>query len=286
MALIGQSPLITALRAEIGVAARTQVKVLITGETGVEKEVVARLIRRNPAGRPVCCAGLSRSPGHPLGVRVIWPCARQLPEADPDKVGLVRLAAGGTLLDELGDISARMQTILVRFIETGVGVQQSHTRSDVRLLTATQPDLPARIASGDFREDLYYRLNVVQLHIPPLRERGDDVRLLVHQCLAQAAALNQQPVPTLTPAAEARLIAYRWPGNLSELQRVAERLVLSRSRRPLTVDDLPGGLAGNRSVSRSWLPTSPTPGWPGELAPTTYADERHGIRYPFGRGIG
>jgi len=167
-----------------------------------------------------------------------------------DRLGLVQQADHGTLfLDELGEMSLRMQAMLLRFTETAefhrVGADGPVSRADVRLITATNRDLPARIAEGAFREDLYYRLNVILLQMPPLRERRGDIMLLAQHYLERAAAAHGLPVPILSAEAVQLLRAYRWPGNVRELRNVAERLVLFDKSRPVAPEDLPSELRGS-----------------------------------------
>jgi DNA-binding NtrC family response regulator len=250
--LVGASPAMLALRADIEAAARTHAKVLVLGETGVGKEVVARLIhqdgsRRNRPFVAVNCCGIpetlleSELFGHKRG---------SFTGAYRDKLGMVKQADGGTLfLDELGEMSLRMQAMLLRFAEGGeiqpVGADGPTGRTDVRLITATNRDLRQRIADGAFREDLYYRLNVIRIEIPPLRARGGDILLLTQHYLQRAAAAHRLPVPQLTADAVQTLSAYAWPGNVRELRNVTERLVLHASQGPLTSDDLPVEVQGS-----------------------------------------
>ena len=231
--LLGESTAMATLRLEIESAARTQAKVLILGETGVGKEVVARLIhaggaRRNRAFVAVNCSGI---PETLLASELFGHVRGSFTGAYRDKSGLVRQADHGTLfLDELGEMSLQMQAALLRFTETGeiqpVGADAPTGHTDVRLITATNRDLRQRIADGLFREDLYYRLNVIQIRIPPLRERGSDIILLMDHYLAQAAQSHRLRQPSLMPAASDLLMAYQWPGNVRELRNVAERIVL------------------------------------------------------------
>ena len=254
MALIGDSAVIAALRGEIETAARSQAKVLITGETGVGKEVVATLVHRQGARRArrfvaVNCSGI---PETLLESELFGHTRGSFTGAYRDKPGLVRLADSGTLfLDELGEMSLRRQAVLLRFAETGevqpVGADGPLGRSDVRLVTATHRDLRAQIDAGAFREDLYYRLNVIQIHVPALRERGNDVRLLLHHFLRHASETHALPLPRLTPEAEQLLLSHRWPGNVRELKNVAERLVVSGFSKPVTPDDLPQDIRSSAS---------------------------------------
>jgi DNA-binding NtrC family response regulator len=140
-------------------------------------------------------------------------------------------------------MSMRMQVVLLRFLETGeiqrIGADRSHTRVNVRLVTATNRDLPTQIASGAFREDLYFRLNVIRLTIPPLRERTDDIPLLIDYYLESYAGQHRVPQPEVSSAAMDVLMAHRWPGNIRELKNVIERLVLKANGQMIRPNDLP-----------------------------------------------
>lgn len=247
--LVGESPAITGLRREIQDAARTRAKVLILGETGVGKEVVARQIHAGGArsGRAIVAVNCSGIPETLLESELFGHTRGSFTGAYRDKPGLVRQADGGTLfLDELGEMSPRMQAVLLRFTETGeiqpVGADRPAGRADVRLITATNRDLRAQIADGKFREDLYYRLNVIQIRIPPLRDRAGDVTLLLRHFLQQASEAHRMACPELTRDAQAVLEAYPWPGNVRELKNITERLVVRELGRPVGVDDLPAEL--------------------------------------------
>ena len=196
--LIGRSPAIQALEAEIDSASRSDAKVLITGETGVGKEVVSRLIHHRSARAAaglvtLNCAGL---PDSLLESELFGHVRGSFTGAYRDKPGLLEMAPNGTVfLDEVGEMSMRMQVVLLRFLESGeiqrVGADRSHTRVNVRLITATNRELEKEIASGAFREDLYFRLNVVRFAIPPLRERAEDIPLLVELLLGQLQPVAQ-----------------------------------------------------------------------------------------------
>ena len=244
--LLGTSAAIDELKEQIASAARTSAKVLILGETGVGKEVVARLLHHHSAraARPFVAVNCSGIPETLLESELFGHRKGSFTGAYRDKIGLVRQADRGTLfLDELGEMSLRMQAVLLRFTETGevqeVGTEGSTGRADVRLITATNRDLRAQIAAGAFREDLFYRLNVIQIHIPPLRDRGDDILLLMRHYITVAAASHRLREPELTPEATAVLRAYAWPGNVRELRNIAERLALQDRKRALRPDDLP-----------------------------------------------
>jgi DNA-binding NtrC family response regulator len=244
--LIGESAVMETLRTEIARAGRSEAKVLILGETGVGKEVVARLVHTGSArrSRPFVAVNCGGIPETLLASELFGHTRGSFTGAYRDSVGLVRQAEQGTLfLDELGEMSLSMQAMLLRFAETGevqpVGSDRVVARTNVRLVTATNRDLRARIGEGEFREDLYYRLNVVQIQVPPLRARGRDVLLLLQHYLTQASDAHRLAVPELAASAEQLLLAYAWPGNVRELKNVAERLVLREASKPLTEDELP-----------------------------------------------
>jgi DNA-binding NtrC family response regulator len=254
-ALVGDSPGARRLHDEIAGAARTHAKVLIVGETGVGKEVVARRIhalsaRRDAPFLAVNCSGIAESLleselfGHTRG---------SFTGANRDTAGLLRQANRGTLfLDELGEMSGRMQAVLLRFTETGeiqpVGAERPAGRVDVRLITATNRDLPAQIAEGAFRQDLYYRLNVIHIVVPPLRDRGEDIMPLVRYYLERAGAAHRLSVPAISPDAAQLLVVYRWPGNIRELKNITERLVLAEPAGVITPDHLPAEIRDDLGI--------------------------------------
>jgi two-component system response regulator HydG len=258
--MLGNSACIDAVHREIAMAARTDAKVLILGETGVGKDVVARLIhtQSSRATRRFVAVNCSGIPETLLESELFGHMQGSFTGAYRNKLGLVRQAEGGTLfLDELSEMSLRMQAVLLRFAETGevqpIGAEAPARPADVRLITATNRDLQTQIATGAFREDLYYRLNVIQIRVPPLRDRGDDVLLLLEHYLERAAQEHGLPRPPLTPDAAQVLVAYEWPGNVRELRNVAERLVVRDSAGPLAPEDLPPEI---RDVHRKRISSS------------------------------
>ena len=245
-ALVGESSAIAALNTEIAMAARTDAKVLILGETGVGKEIVARRIHCLGArrSRPFIALNCSGVPDSLLESELFGHVRGSFTGAFRDKPGLIEQADGGTLfLDELGEMTLRMQGALLRFTETGeiqrVGADGRTGTSDVRLVTATNRDLPDAIREGNFREDLFYRLNVIQIRVAPLRERGDDILLLMQHYLRWASTTHAVPCPALAKDAEEVLRAYHWPGNVRELKNIAERLALYGGGNVLTARNLP-----------------------------------------------
>lgn len=244
--LIGRSEAIRSLETEIEGAARSDAKVLITGETGVGKEIVARLIHERSARvrAPLValnCAGL---PDSLLESELFGHVRGSFTGAYKDKPGLLESAGAGTVfLDEVGEMSTRMQVVLLRFLESGeiqrVGADRAHRLVDVRLITATNRDLESQIVAGAFREDLFFRLNVIRLTIPPLRQRTEDIPLLVGYYLESYSRTHKVANPEISADAMTALVGYRWPGNVRELKNLTERLVLRAGGRPLTRRELP-----------------------------------------------
>ena len=256
--LIGRSHAIREIEREIDCAARSDAKVLITGETGVGKEVVSRLIHRHSAraSAPLVtlnCAGL---PDSLLESELFGHVRGSFTGAYRDKPGLLEMAPNGTVfLDEVGEMSPRMQVVLLRFLETGeiqrVGSDRSHTRVNVRLITATNRDLEKEIAEGRFREDLFFRLNVIRFAIPPLRERTDDIPLLIGYFLQMYCHLHGVPTVDVAPEAMDALASYRWPGNIRELKNVVERVVVKSSGGTVQHADLPFDVVRSAAVRPS-----------------------------------
>jgi DNA-binding NtrC family response regulator len=247
--LIGRTEAMRTLIESIDAAARWDAKVLITGETGVGKEVVSRLIHRRSkrASAPfvtINCAGLQDSL---LESELFGHVRGSFTGAYQDKSGLLEMAPHGTVfMDEVGEMSMRMQAMLLRFLETGeiqrVGASRAHTRVNVRLISATNRDLQTRMASGAFRADLYFRLNVIQLIVPALRDRVDDIPLFVEHFLSAYSERHRTRQLRVSPRAMDGLIAHSWPGNVRELKNVIERLVLKADGDTIELDDLPADL--------------------------------------------
>jgi DNA-binding NtrC family response regulator len=236
---------------EIEIAARSEAKVLITGESGVGKEVVANLIHRESRRRqnpfvPINCAGV---PDTLLESELFGHVRGSFTDAYRDKIGWLDQAQTGTIfLDEIGEMSARMQAVLLRFLENGeiqrVGAIKSGVVANVRVIAATNRNLLDQVAAKKFRDDLYYRLNVIHIRIPPLRERPEDVRPLLEHLMQQAAAANRVPAPTISSDVMTRLESYPWPGNVRELRNIAERLVVRRGGNVVPSSDLPREILG------------------------------------------
>jgi len=253
--LIGASVAMEDLRAEIERIARSDAKVLVTGESGTGKELVAQAIHTGSARAdrpfvPVNCAGL---PETLLESELFGHVKGSFTGAYRDKQGKLEMADEGTVfLDEIGEMTLRMQGLLLRFLETGelqkVGADRALGVVNVRVIAATNRSLPEMIGQGQFREDLYYRLNVIHLVVPPLRDRRDDVPVLVEHFLRNFAVDGLYPARSVAPEALAALVDYSWPGNVRELENVIERLVVTSQAEVLQVGDLPSEIRTQRSV--------------------------------------
>src|ERR1043166_2699270 len=235
----------TQFRAEVELAAGSDARVLVLGETGSGKEATARLIhalgpRRHAPFVGMSCSGMPATPfqsklcGH-------RPDRVTGAAADADPSGVMSVAAGGTLfLDHVAELSLHMQATLLRFIQTRNPPQIAANKSlDVRVIAATNRDLYAQTIKREFNEDLYYRLNVILIRVPPLRARTADVLPLLRDFLAAASQAHGAPCPELTPGAQALLSAYSWPGNVRQPKNIAAALVVRQEGQSVTIRDLP-----------------------------------------------
>jgi transcriptional regulator with PAS, ATPase and Fis domain len=246
--IIGSSAALQRVLALATHAAAKNVKVAITGESGVGKDVLARFIHAHSAraAKPFValnCAGIAETL---LESELFGHVRGSFTGAYRDKVGSLELAHQGTVfLDEIGDMGPRMQGLLLRFLETGeirrVGSDVATTYVDVRIVSATNRNLFEMVRKGQFREDLYYRVHVVQLDVPPLRDRPEDIRGLLEH-------FSEKTGETLAFTEEAlRLLeTYRWPGNVRELQNVVEQLVSLVHDRAVEPTDLPPAMSSRR----------------------------------------
>lgn len=251
--LLGDSPAMHRIYDQLPRLADSDASVLITGESGTGKELVARSIHDHSprAGKPyvaINCAAMSETLleselfGHTRGA---------FTDARQDRKGLFLEAEGGTLLlDEIGDMPAAMQVKLLRALEENrlrpVGSDRE-IPFNVRVLAATHRDLETAVEEERFRADLFYRINVIQLHLPPLRARGTDVLMLAKHFVERFAKKAQRPIEGVDEAVAERLLAYSWPGNIRELRNVIERAVTLTRHNVLTVEDLPQKVRDHRS---------------------------------------
>jgi two-component system response regulator HydG len=255
--VIGNSTAMHAVVAKLRQIAPTSASVLITGESGTGKELVAKSLhinspRSNKPFVPLNCAELSENVleselfGHVRGA---------FTGADRDRIGRLQYANGGTLfLDEIGDIPMSIQIKLLRVLESGeiirVGTNEP-IKVNVRLISATNRDLSDAIADGRFRQDLFHRLKVVSIKLPPLRERRDDIPLLIEHFLKEFTTSHIKTIKSITPALHRALMAYSWPGNVRELKNTIESMVVIDADGVLDLDDLTEDLQSATAGAKS-----------------------------------
>ncbi|MDZ7788229.1 MAG: nitrogen regulation protein NR(I) [Halofilum sp. (in: g-proteobacteria)] len=257
--IIGQAPAMQTLFRTIGRLARAPITVLITGESGTGKERVAQALHRHsPRARgPFVALNTAAIPRDLLESELFGHEKGAFTGADARRQGRFEQADGGTLfLDEIGDMPAELQTRLLRVLSEGVFYRvggATPCRVDVRILAATHQDLERRVERGEFREDLYHRLNVVRLPVPALRERREDIPLLAAHFLEQAADELGMERKRLTAAVEDRLMALDWPGNVRQLENVCRWLTVMAAGREIHLDDLPVELQGEKpAATNDW----------------------------------
>jgi transcriptional regulator with PAS, ATPase and Fis domain len=254
--LVGSSSAMRAVEEELTFAARSDAKVLITGESGVGKEVVAQLIhqRGSRSRSPLVAINCAGIPDTLLASELFGHVRGSFTDAYTDKRGWLEQAHGGTVfLDEVGEMSQQMQGLLLRFLENGeiqrVGSDRRQTVVDVRVITATNRRLIDQVAAKAFRADLYYRLNVIHIDVPPLRERPDDIPVLLNHFLKQFSATHGVELPQVSEEVFDRLAAHLWPGNVRQLKNVAEGLMLRARTGVITMADLPRDLFSAAAVA-------------------------------------
>jgi two-component system, NtrC family, nitrogen regulation response regulator GlnG len=248
--LLGRAPAMQQVFRAIGRLARSSVTVLITGESGTGKELVARALHEHSprSGRPFIALNTAAIPADLLESEMFGHERGAFTGADTLRRGRFEQADGGTLfLDEIGDMSMPLQTRLLRVLAEGEFYRvggQTPIRVDVRVIAATNQNLQERVTRGLFREDLYHRLNVIRIELPPLRARGEDIpALLAHYMVVAAHELGVEP-KALASDALARLTAYEWPGNVRELVNLCRRLSVLAPGSEVHLADLPPELTG------------------------------------------
>lgn len=252
--IVGSSTKIRAIIERIRKAARNKLTVLILGETGAGKDLIAEAIHResdraNRPFLPLNCAGINENL---LESQLFGHVKGAFTGAVTDRKGFFEAADGGTLfLDEIGDMPLNMQSKLLRALErreiTPVGSTEIR-RVDVRLVAATNADLQKKVDEGDFREDLYYRLNQLQIEVPPLRERREDIPLLADYLRQRANKEHGMSCDGISSEAMGYLAKYYWPGNVRELANVIEAAVVEVEERPIETEDLPERIRGTRDL--------------------------------------
>ncbi|MBD7922238.1 sigma-54-dependent transcriptional regulator [Xanthomonas bonasiae] len=260
-ALLGHSAAMRTVHKRIGLAAASDLPVLVSGETGTGKELVARALHRASAraGAAFVAVNCAAIPAELIESELFGYRKGAFSGAVADRPGLIREADGGTLfLDEIGDMPLPMQAKLLRFLQEGevspLGGRGAQ-KVDVRVVAATHRELAQLVADGRFRSDLRYRLNVVPIELPPLRERGDDIVLLAQHFLEEGASAPR----TLSAAAQARLRAYPWPGNVRELRNAMQRCQVLVRTPTIEAHDLDEVLAGDAAATSAETPALTLP---------------------------
>jgi len=266
--LIGQTAVVRNIDDDIQSAAQSDAKILITGESGVGKEITAQLVhaRSRRARFPMTTINCAGVPDTLLESEFFGHARGSFTGAYHDRPGLLETADRGTVfLDEVGEMSLRMQGLLLRFLETGevqrVGSSRTDHRVDVRVIAASNRSLEVEVGRKTFREDLFYRLNVVRLHVPPLRERIEDLPLLVRHFIEQFRNQYRLPPVDMAPDVMDILSRHSWPGNVRELKNVVERSIVRLKGHTITGADLPPELRRIRALAAiaPGIPSSTTP---------------------------
>jgi two-component system, NtrC family, response regulator PilR len=253
--IIGQSPKMRAIFELIQTVAPQSSRVLITGESGTGKELVARAIHENSARAlaPFITINCGAFPETLLESELFGFMKGAFTGANDNRHGLFQAAHGGTLfMDEIGNMSLTMQVKLYRVLQEGKVRPIGSTEEsdvDVRIIAATNKDFEKEIAEGRFREDLYYRLSVIPVHLPSLRERKEDIPLLARHFLEKFRKLMEKPIEGISPEVVRRLETYEWPGNVRELENTMERAVALETTSEITLRVLPDRIAGYASTT-------------------------------------
>src|SRR3989304_2974945 len=248
--VVGRDPHMMRVYDMINSVADTRATVLVTGESGTGKSMIARAIHRrsSPAKGPFVEVAFGALPETLLESELFGHVAGSFTGATGEKMGKFLQADGGTIfLDEIGSASPALQVKLLRVLQELKFEPVGGTKTfevDVRVILATNEDLSQSVAQGRFRQDLYYRINVINIELPPLRARGSDIPLLAHTFLEQVREDARREVTGFAPEAMVALERYHWPGNVRELQNVVERAVLLGKEQVITLADLPADIRG------------------------------------------
>ena len=251
--IIGRSEAMLAVFKMIETIAKTNSTVLITGESGTGKDLVARAVHYHSLRRehPFVALNCGALPETLLEAELFGHMKGAFTGADSNKKGLVEVAERGTIfLDEIGEMTAAMQVKLLRVLQDRRFRRLGGTeevQADIRVIAATNQDLQKMVADGRFREDLYYRINVIQIHLPPLRERTEDVPLLADHFLAKYSEGIEKPVRSISQEAQQLMSAYGWPGNVRELENVIERAVALEQTEVVLSESLPAQIRAGKS---------------------------------------
>jgi DNA-binding NtrC family response regulator len=284
---VGRSPAMQAVYRVIQSAAPSSASVFITGESGTGKEVAAEALHRlSPRReRPFVALNCGAIPRDLLESTIFGHIKGAFTGATADQDGAAARADGGTLfLDELGEMDPQLQAKLLRFIQTNTYTRVGETRprqADIRFVAATNRDPAEAMRDGRLREDLYYRLAVIPLHLPPLRERGEDILLIARHFLAHFAAAEGRALHGFAPEVEARLLGHPWPGNVRQLQNLVRNIVVLHDGPLVTAEMLP--LPGTGPLAAAGAPTPPAAAGPApavaarpeDIEPLAVVERRH-----------
>jgi two-component system response regulator PilR (NtrC family) len=264
--IIGSSPTMLAVFRLVETIAQTNSTVLITGESGTGKDMVARAVHFNSprAGHPFVALNCGAVPETLLESELFGHMRGAFTGADANKKGLIEVAEGGSIfLDEIGEMNATMQVKLLRVLQDRRFRRLGGTdevQADIRIIAATNQDLPKLVADGRFREDLFYRINVIPIHLPPLRDRREDIPVLAQHFLEKFAAQMNRAIQAISGDAQQRLNVYGWPGNVRELENVIERCVALEQTPVILPDTLPAHVGAGPLLPRPAAGTAPVPG--------------------------
>ena len=262
---MGESDAIQRLNFILQTVARRKSTVLIEGESGTGKELAARFIHANSTRRdkPFVAVDCTTLKDTLLESELFGHVKGAFTGADKDTLGFIRAAEGGTLLlDEIGELSPHVQAKLLRTIQERVVIPVGSTKPipvNIRIIAATHRNIKQLVRKGEFREDLYYRLNVVAVRVPPLRDRGEDIIHLARHFLAELSTLYEEPAKTLSSEAEDALRTYQWPGNVRELTNAIEHAYVLTEEEVLKIEDLPeelrSAISGIEALEDGEFPT-------------------------------
>lgn len=274
--MVGASPPMQALFRLIERVAGSDATVLVTGETGTGKEHVARALhaRSRRSDAPLVAVNCAAVPEPLLESEMFGHARGAFTDARTERAGLLARASGGTLFfDEIGDMPLGLQAKLLRALQERsvrpVGADRE-VPIDVRIIAATNNDLEVAVQQRRFREDLFYRINVIQIPVPPLRERGSDILLLAQHFVDGYARSSLKPVTGLTSRTAERLMSYPWPGNVRELSNCIEHAVALAAHDRITLDDLPERIRAHRASTPPWVGSDPS-----ALAPLEEIERRY-----------
>jgi DNA-binding NtrC family response regulator len=255
-AIIGQAPALDALIRSARITAATDVTILVNGETGTGKEILANAIQKSSprANKPFIILNCAALPESLIESELFGHRKGSFTGATSNTGGLLRAADGGTLfLDEINSLPVSIQAKLLRFIESGECLAVGDTETykvDVRIIAATNSDLNQQVIEGSFRRDLYFRLNVVPLRLPPLAERVGDIELLIKHFMKLFEREHEMPAPEFSNNALKVLKTYDWPGNIRELRNLCERLCILLAGKIIEPENLPFEFNANNSGHR------------------------------------